>query len=127
DLKPANLFLTRRDDGAPHIKVVDFGISKMLDPKMIDKGPKEMTSAFTVLGSPRYMAPEQLRNSKDVDGRADLWSLGAVLFQLLTGKHAFDAESNVHASISVLTKEPRKLCADAPHAPPELEVIVNRC
>ena len=127
DLKPANLFLTRRDDGGPHIKVVDFGISKILDPKMIDSGPKEMTKAFTVLGSPRYMAPEQLRNSKDVDGRADLWSLGAVLFQLLSGKPAFDADNNINVSLAVLTKEPPLLRTHAPHAPAELEAIVNKC
>jgi serine/threonine-protein kinase len=127
DLKPANLFLTRREDGGPHIKVVDFGISKMLDPKMIDKGPKEMTQAFTVLGSPRYMAPEQLRNSKDVDGRADLWSLGAVLFQLLSGKPAFDAENNINVSLAVLTKEPQRLRDLAPHVPPALEAVVAQC
>ena len=127
DLKPANLFLTRRDDGGPHIKVVDFGISKILDPKIIDSGPKEMTAAFTVLGSPRYMAPEQLRNSKDVDGRADLWSLGAVLFQLLSGKPAFDADNNINVSLAVLTEEPPLLRELAPHAPPELEAIVNKC
>ncbi len=127
DLKPANLFLTRREDGGPHIKVVDFGISKMLDPKMIDRGPKEMTNAFTVLGSPRYMAPEQLRNSKDVDGRADLWSLGAVLFQLLSGKPAFDAEDNINVSLAVLTKEPQRLRDLAPHVPPALEAVVAKC
>jgi serine/threonine protein kinase len=127
DLKPANLFLTRREDGAPHIKVVDFGISKILDPKMIDSGPKEMTKAFTVLGSPRYMAPEQLRNSKDVDGRADLWSLGAVLFQLLSGKPAFDAENNINVSLAVLTKEAPLLRTVAPHVPAELEAIVDKC
>ncbi len=129
DLKPGNLFLTRREDGGPHVKVVDFGISKILDEKLLsgDKGPKDMTSAFTVLGSPRYMAPEQLRNSKDVDGRADLWSLGAVLFQLVTGKPAFDATNNIHVSLAVLTKEPPLLRSLAPHAPPELEMIVNKC
>jgi serine/threonine-protein kinase len=129
DLKPANLFLTRRDDGGPHIKVVDFGISKILDPKVLrgDKGPNEMTNAFTVLGSPRYMAPEQLRNSKDVDGRADLWSIGAVLFQLLSGSSPFDAENNVHVSLAVLTKEPALLRSVAPHVPAELEAIVNKC
>ena len=129
DLKPANLFLTRREDGGPHIKVVDFGISKILDPKLLqgDRGPKEMTNAFSVLGSPRYMAPEQLRNSKDVDGRADLWSIGAVMFQLVTGKYAFDADNNIHASLAVLTKEAPLLRQHAPHAPPELEAIVNKC
>jgi serine/threonine-protein kinase len=127
DLKPANLFLTRREDGGPHIKVVDFGISKITGPKIIDGGPRDMTSAFTVLGSPRYMAPEQLRNSKDVDGRADLWSLGAVLFQLLTGKPAFEAENNVQVSLVVLTNEAPLLRSVMPHAPPELEAIIVKC
>jgi eukaryotic-like serine/threonine-protein kinase len=127
DLKPANLFLTRREDGGPHIKIVDFGISKILDPKLTDGGPKDMTAAFTVLGSPRYMAPEQLRNSKDVDDRADLWSIGAVMFQLITGKPAFDGDNNVHASLAVLTKDAPLLRQLAPHAPAELEAIVNKC
>ncbi|MBX3198991.1 MAG: serine/threonine protein kinase [Labilithrix sp.] len=129
DLKPANLFLTRReDDDAVHVKVVDFGISKILDKKLIDdESPHEVTTAFTMLGSPRYMAPEQVRSSKDVDGRADLWSVGAVLFQLMTGEHAFAAEGNVQASLAVLTADPRRLRALAPHAPPGLEDVVSRC
>jgi serine/threonine protein kinase len=129
DLKPANLFLTRRaSDGGVHMKVVDFGISKILDRKLTNDGkPHEVTSAYTVLGSPRYMAPEQLKSSRDVDGRADLWSVGAVLFQLVTGRHAFDAESNVRATVAVLADEPQKLCDLAPHAPRELEAVVARC
>ena len=127
DLKPANLFLTRREDGGPHIKVVDFGISKILDPKLMGEGPSEMTLAFTVLGSPRYMAPEQLRSSRDVDGRADLWSLGAVMFQLITGQPAFAAENNVHLSLAVMTLEPPLLRTLAPHASPALEAIINKC
>jgi serine/threonine-protein kinase len=129
DLKPANLFLTRRvDDDGVHVKVVDFGISKILDRRLTDDGkPHEVTSAFDVLGSPRYMAPEQIRSSRDVDGRADLWSVGAVLFQLVTGRHAFDAEGNVHATVAVLSGEPQRLCALAPHAPRELEAVVARC
>jgi serine/threonine-protein kinase len=73
------------------------------------------------------MAPEQVKSSKDVDGRADLWSVGAVLFQLVTGKHAFEADGNVQASLAVLTDQPQSLRALAPHAPPELEAVVNRC
>ena len=117
DLKPANLFLTRREDGGPHVKVVDFGISKMRGD--IDK--REVTAEFTVLGSPRYMAPEQLRNTKDVDHRADLWSLGAVLFQLVTGEHAFEGNSNIQASLEVITKEPKTL----KHA--GLDAVVKKC
>jgi eukaryotic-like serine/threonine-protein kinase len=129
DLKPANLFLTRREDGHVHIKVVDFGISKILDKQLIanDGKPDEMTSAFTCLGSPRYMAPEQVKNSKEVDGRADLWSVGAVLFQLLTGQYAFDADSNLQASLAVMTAEPRSLEALAPSVPKELCAVVRRC
>ncbi|MDB4940764.1 MAG: hypothetical protein JWP97_298 [Labilithrix sp.] len=127
DLKPANLFLTRREDGAPHIKVVDFGISKILDPKVLGTDERDMTGAFTVLGSPRYMAPEQLRNSKDVDARADLWSIGAVMFQIISGRAAFDAENNVHASLAVLTTEAPLLRELVPSASKKLEGIVNRC
>ena len=129
DLKPANLFLTRHpEDGAVHVKVLDFGISKILDRELTDDGmPHEVTTAFTTLGSPRYMAPEQIKSSKDVDGRADLWSVGAVLFQLVTGKHAFDAAGNIQASVAVLTAEPRRLCELAPHAPSGLEAVVSRC
>ena len=87
DLKPANLFLTRRaDEDAVHVKVVDFGISKILDRNLTADGARhEVTAAYEVLGSPRYMAPEQLKSSRDVDGRADLWSVGVVLFQPLSG------------------------------------------
>lgn len=129
DLKPANVFLEDRGDGKVHAKIVDFGISKFLDKRVLggDDKPPEMTSAFTMLGSPRYMAPEQVRNSKDVDSRADLWSVGVVLFQCVTGEHAFDAKTNVEASIAVLTSEPQSLCALAPTAPPGLEAVVRRC
>lgn len=133
DLKPANLFLTRAPDGGPHVKVVDFGISKITEPDLLapvrDSSPtfNDVTAATAVLGSPRYMAPEQIRSSKHVDARADLWSVGAVLYQLLTGRHAFDAESAMLAAVKVLTAEPEPLRALAPHVPAELEAIVVAC
>lgn len=128
DLKPANLFLTKRgDDEHVHIKVVDFGISKILDKSLLADKPEDVTSAFTVLGSPRWMAPEQLRDSKAVDHRADLWSIGAVLFQLLTGEHAFAAEGNVQAAVAVMTAEPRRLRELVPTAPAGLEAVISKC
>ena len=130
DLKPANLFLTRgKKDGSIRVKVVDFGISKLLDKKLVagDDGPNDVTSARAVLGSPRYMAPEQVNSSRDVDARADLWSVGAVLFRLVTGEHAFAAKGSIEATLAVLTSSPLSLCELAPHAPRELEAIVNRC
>jgi eukaryotic-like serine/threonine-protein kinase len=109
--------------------VLDFGISKILDKKLFDNTADEqdVTHAFTVLGSPRYMAPEQVRDSKDVDYRADLWSVGAVLFQLITGEHAFAAASNLQASVAVLNAEPRRLADFVADAPSELEAVVRRC
>jgi eukaryotic-like serine/threonine-protein kinase len=133
DLKPANLFLTRGVDGGPHVKVVDFGISKITDPQAIsplrDSTPtfNEVTAASAVLGSPRYMAPEQIRSSKHVDARADIWSVGIVLYQLLTGRHAFEAESTVLASVKVLTADPAPVRVIAPHVPRDLESVVLAC
>lgn len=128
DLKPGNLFLTRRPDGAPHVKVVDFGISKIRGTKILAGGPNDsVTSEFTVLGSPRYMAPEQLRNAKDVDARADLWSVGAVFYQLVSGKRPFDGETNVEASLKVLSADPVPLGRLVPGLSPKLEAVVVKC
>lgn len=127
DLKPANLFLTKRGNDVPHVKVVDFGISKILDHSLLGRSAKEMTGAFDVLGSPRYMAPEQLRDSKGVDGRADLFSIGAVLFKLITGAHAFGGDSNVAAGVAILAQEPATLRSVIPDAPEALEAVVARC
>jgi eukaryotic-like serine/threonine-protein kinase len=127
DLKPANLFLTQSSDGVPHVKVVDFGISKVTDPRMLGKNVSDVTNASTVLGSPRYMAPEQLRSSRDVDARCDVWSVGAVLYQLLSGRLAFDGETNVQASMRVLTSDATPLGQVAPQLPPELCRAVDRC
>lgn len=131
DLKPANLLLTRRTDGRVHVKVVDFGISKILDKALASSDDGEhdvVTTAWAVLGSPRWMAPEQIRSSKDVDGRADLWSAGAVLFQLISGKHAFEVEESVQVGIdAVLRGSPRKLVELVPGVAPELEAVVGKC
>src|SRR4029079_1564124 len=82
DLKPANLFLTqRRSDGHDCIKVLDFGISKMA--AAVGEPDFSMTKTSTALGTPLYMSPEQLKSSRNVDARADIWSLGVILFELV--------------------------------------------
>jgi len=92
DLKPGNLFLTRGVDGRPLVKVLDFGISKTMDPTIGGDG-LSLTNTSMLLGSPLYMSPEQMRSSKHVDERSDLWALGAIAFELLTGHVPFEAET----------------------------------
>src|SRR5437667_253570 len=75
DLKPANLFLASRMDGSPQIKIIDFGISKVIGG---GEGDGEMTATAVMMGSPLYMAPEQMASARDVDARADIWSLGVI-------------------------------------------------
>ena len=78
DIKPQNLFLTKGVGGKPLVKVLDFGISKMKQPE----GAMNLTQTATVMGSPLYMAPEQMRSARNVDGRSDIWALGVVLYEL---------------------------------------------
>jgi len=125
DLKPANLFLAVRDDAAT-IKVLDFGISKFVAGESGRIDPS-LTGTAALLGSPAYMSPEQLESTRDVDARTDVWSLGVILFELLTGAHPFVAES-LPKLYSRITEQPapalRSLRPDAPEA---LERIVARC
>src|SRR5690606_36013110 len=83
DLKPANLFCVRRADGLHSVKMLDFGISKAST--MSGSGDFSMTKTSTMMGSPYYMSPEQMISAKSADVQSDIWSMGAVLFQLLTG------------------------------------------
>lgn len=124
DIKPANLIVTRKVDGAPHLKVVDFGISKAHD---IARSLGSLTSQNVVMGTPRYMAPEQMRSSRDVDGRADVWALGAVLYELLAGAPAFEAPSLTELITRVQLEEPTSLTTIAPLVPAGLASVVHRC
>jgi eukaryotic-like serine/threonine-protein kinase len=122
DLKPANLFLTSGSDGSALVKVLDFGISKATLP-----GERGITQTDAVLGSPGYMAPEQIRSTKHVDQRADVWGLGVCLHELVTGRPPFDGESVAAVSVQI-AMEPAALVhtlrADAPEA---LSRVVERC
>src|SRR5262249_57910722 len=101
DIKPANLFLTRLPGGAVCIKVLDFGIAKQTDHHR-----SQMTQTNSVFGTPLYMSPEQMRSSKSVDVRSDIWSLGVVLYELCTGAVPFDGESMTELVARVLTELP---------------------
>src|SRR5580700_4611207 len=105
DLKPANLFLTTAADGSATVKVLDFGISKDSNETNADEA-MALTRTTAVLGSPYYMAPEQMRSTRGVDARADIWSLGIILYQLLTKSVPFKSESFVELALMVVNEEP---------------------
>ncbi|HVJ20330.1 MAG TPA: serine/threonine-protein kinase, partial [Polyangiaceae bacterium] len=124
DLKPGNLFLTRRANGSPCIKILDFGISKMGGSGASDLG---MTSTSTVMGSPLYMSPEQMTSAKDVDLRTDIWAMGVILYELVSGRVPFEAESLGQLCGMILTQPPRPLLELRPDVPPGLLQVIERC
>jgi serine/threonine-protein kinase len=126
DLKPENLFVVQRDGWAV-VKVLDFGISKavLVGPSSVDLASNNTTS---IMGSPYYMSPEQLRSTRSVDHRADIWSLGVVLFELLTGLTIFDETKEFTELVADILETPhRKLCMFRPDAPPGLEAVIDKC
>lgn len=125
DVKPENLFVTQCG-GAAHIKVLDFGISQALS-MTSNSAEACATPAMVAVGTPPYMAPEQIRGATDLDARADLWSLGCVLYELLTGIAPFARRSIMQACAAVLEDEPPPVRENCPDVPPELEDAVMRC
>jgi serine/threonine protein kinase len=123
DFKPSNLFFTRRADGTSLIKVLDFGVSKTVGPSASDP----ITESGVTLGTPPYASPEQLCDSKSVDGRADIWSVGVVLYELLTGSLPFEGESVAERIAATLEQSPTTLSARLPGVDPGLERAVMRC
>jgi serine/threonine protein kinase len=122
DLKPGNLFLHRRRDGKQVVKVLDFGISKVDGP-----GEQDTTKTGQMMGSPKYMSPEQMTSMRDADARSDLWSLGAILFDLLCGRAPFVADSTPRICALVLNADPPRPRALRPELPAELESVILRC
>jgi serine/threonine-protein kinase len=122
DLKPANLFLTARADGSPLIKILDLGISKVL---VEDEHSHQLTGPSSVLGSPSYMSPEQLRNPTEVDARSDIWSLGVVLYQLLTKRLPFSATNSAALAAHIAADPPKRPDLEGPAK--MLEPIMKRC
>jgi eukaryotic-like serine/threonine-protein kinase len=124
DLKPANLFLAHRVDGSPCVKVLDFGITKVVDP---NNASFDATSANVVMGSPRYMSPEQMRSTRAIDARADIWALGVILQELITGVAPFDGTTIPDLLAAILQDPPPPLRQLRPDAPEGLERVIGRC
>jgi eukaryotic-like serine/threonine-protein kinase len=123
DLKPANVFLSRRPGGGTRVKVLDFGISKGATGSV----STSLTSTTAIMGTPLYMSPEQLREARNVDGRADIWALGAMMYELLSGRTPFVSESLTELCVLIMTTHHEPLSTLRPGVSPALEAIVHRC
>ena len=129
DLKPANLFVTSGASGFALVKVLDFGISKSAIGAGDGTGSNEpsLTRATDVFGSPQYMSPEQLLASRQVDHTADIWSLGVLLYEMLTGGLPFEGTTVEKVRAAVMTTRPPPMRERRPDIPYGLEAVVSRC
>ncbi len=125
DLKPGNLFLTRAVDGTPLVKVLDFGITKKISKASAEQ--QRLTTTGIAVGTPLFMSPEQIRDAKSVDHRADIWAFGAVLHELLSGGPPFEAETITALSAMIAADDPPPLRSLRPELPEEIELAVLRC
>ena len=127
DIKPANLFLAEKEGGGLIVKVLDFGIAKIKMDQANISDSKSLTRTGSMVGSPLYMAPEQARGSKSIDHRADIWSMGVVLYQALSGRTPNqDIEALGELIIAICSELPRPVQELAPWVSPELATIVHR-
>ena len=126
DLKPANLFLTARADGSPCVKVLDFGISKV-SAAAGSGSDMGMTRTQSIMGSPLYMSPEQMASARDVDQRSDVWAVGTVLYELITGRVPFEAETMPQLCTLILHAEPPPPRSVRPELPEGIEGVILRC
>jgi len=124
DLKPSNLIVTRAPNGLRRVKVIDFGISK---PIVDDPSHVELTSTGQIIGSPRYMSPEQVRGGEEVDGRTDIWALGAILYELIAGVAPFEAPTVADTLARIVRDTPSPLGNYAPDVPPRAASLVSLC
>jgi len=123
DLKPENLLLQQRGDGGDLVKILDFGIAKL---KSTEHRPEAATRTGITLGTPYYMPPEQARGQKELDERADIYALGVILFELLSGQKPHNGENYNAILYSILMGAAPRIEQFRPDLPPELAAVVHR-
>jgi tetratricopeptide (TPR) repeat protein/predicted Ser/Thr protein kinase len=121
DLKPSNILLERTETGGWKAYVTDFGLARV-------QGAAGLTATGEVMGTPRYMAPEQARgDNRALDARTDVYSLGATMYEILSGRPLFAGDSPVHVMLQVMNRDPITLRRAAPHLHADLDTIVMKC
>jgi serine/threonine-protein kinase len=125
DIKPANLFLVARPTKSLFVKVLDFGISRVSDPRLAVR--EGLTGTAAIMGTPHFMAPEQMTSSKAADARADIWALGVTMYRALSGRYPFDAATLMELGSLVLSTDAPPLERVVPGIAPPLAAIVRRC
>jgi serine/threonine protein kinase len=123
DLKPDNVFLVDRDHDPPVAKILDFGVSKVKK----TQASTTLTREGSVLGTPAYMSPEQAQGEADVDARSDIWSIGAILYECLSGDLPFQGNSYEQMIVRICTERPKPLRDRAPGVPDRVADVVERC
>jgi eukaryotic-like serine/threonine-protein kinase len=123
DLKPHNLFLTRRPDGTPIVKVLDFGLVKAVR----ETRANEHTDTNIILGTPLFMAPEQFERAMKVDARTDIWALGASLYFLLTGSFPFYGKENSQVFAAIARSAMTPIRERRPEIPEEIDEVIRGC
>jgi serine/threonine-protein kinase len=125
DLKPANIYLHRDPEGHVIAKILDFGISKVFETNTNNNFT--LTRTGTVVGSPAYMAPEQAQGSEDLDGRADVWSLGVVMYEAFSGTLPHEAPNYNALMVRILTQDVDPIMTRKPDLPPSICAVVDAC
>ncbi|MBN1652722.1 MAG: protein kinase [Deltaproteobacteria bacterium] len=125
DIKPENVFITQRSDGSELIKILDFGVSKMVE-SGTDLKNGSLTRTGTAIGTPHYMSPEQINGTRDIDPRADIYAMGVVLFEMLANRIPFEATNYPLLVMKIMNEQPPSLMGLRSDIPPELDQVVQR-